>query len=244
VLQPGQVVDLAPHGGRIWALEARCRPDPPRHDTLCTHTVVLSPDEGATWPATPAQPPVRAGDQAQLVALSAGDAWAVLTGERTTEYPPPVRLVATHNAGATWRPLPNLPCPAANADSTYLAGSSPATLWLLCAGQPGAGQQLNSLYRSADGGVTWRLASDAAIGGYATRLVVSAPDRAWLPLGRATLMGTLDGGSTWNAAFPMQGDGGTGPVAFADPQHGWALAATHLFQTTDGGAHWTETDHP
>jgi photosystem II stability/assembly factor-like uncharacterized protein len=84
--------------------------------------------------------------------------------------------------------------------------------------------------------------------GYLGDLVATSPTTAFIAGGRNDVLVTRDGGRTWAQTAPPIGDmdSGTGPLCFADPDHGWAVAgafnagpANALWSTTDGGRTWT-----
>ena len=172
---------------------------------------------------------------------------------------PAVLLVGTHDGGRTWRQRAD-PCAVDSALGPFgqrLAALGAWTLWALCGGEPGAGQQNKAVYVSRDGARHWTQAATTCFGwtprppggcgrvpgsGYVGDLTLSTATHGWMVLQRGTLYGTHDGGRTWRPAIPYavanDGDAGIGPVVFVDAQHGWLGARGRVFRTTDGGATW------
>ena len=170
---------------------------------------------------------------------------------------PGLRLLGTADGGKSWRALP-MPCNRAGAGSMYaqVVPYTAASLWMFCASESSAGEQPKSVFRSADGGQTWRIVANSGgfgndrgklqnltIAGYVDNAAVTSPADAWIALGRYTLMHTGDNDRTWHAAIPVQvanpGGGGVGPVQFVDARHGWVFSFPNLlFRTRDGGKTW------
>lgn len=158
-------------------------------------------------------------------------------------------FAATTDGGRSWR-TGRLPC-GLNPPLGFSPSSSPfavspdGTLWALCAGEPGAGSQLKSLYRSTDGGRTWQHEPDPETFGYAMDLTALSSTTAWRAGGRAPLYRTDDGGATWHADLADVFN-----TAFATPAFVAALdastAATSVFdtayRTSDGGRTWQRSD--
>jgi len=114
----------------------------------------------------------------------------------------------------------------------------------------------SAVLRTDDGGSTWHDVTPPGgpMIGYgagnafldASRAFITAPDSND-PMHAGTLYRTTDGGLTWNMnAIPF----GSGMLRFLDSDNGWALAglgvgagsnAIAIFQTSDGGVHWTQT---
>jgi photosystem II stability/assembly factor-like uncharacterized protein len=91
----------------------------------------------------------------------------------------------------------------------------------------------HGLYRTTDGGATWRVAEFPAGSVYWLD-----PQRGW-SLGRA-IAWTEDGGATWTQKHEVNWDG---QFSFVDAMNGWAVATnadeTALVRTTSGGTKWT-----
>ena len=113
-----------------------------------------------------------------------------------------------------------------------------------------------SVLRTVDGGSTWYNATPPGVGrlGVSASLAVLDSNTAWVlapgtDFFSDTLYRTGDGGVTWSSnTVPFSG----AYLQFLDPNTGRALAerdsgagaeAVELFQTADGGAHWTSVFH-
>ncbi len=120
--------------------------------------------------------------------------------------------------------------------------------------QNGWGINDSAVLRTVDGGKTWHNVSPAGEKsmGYAVDIDFLDASHAWLlvPDPNNMLAGTLyrtsDGGQSWaKAAVPFGG----GDLQFLDVNRGWMMASlgagagsmgVGIFQTTDGGATWTQ----
>ena len=206
--------------------------------------VVHSSDAGASWRTT-VRTPMRM--QAQCFS-STRDGWVARSGSVWT----------THNRGTSWRHVrlgnnrlgPTLP-------ALQCRGSS---VWVLLAGGAAAGSQGYEVFRSLDGGHSWRAVLAGLVLNRLPRInAYPGPFRA-LGGGRAVFEGTCgpcvfghgtvnfvrtaDGGRTFARATPFIRSFTGGPISFLDLKRGWLL--TQLFRsrkhtllsTGDGGAHW------
>jgi photosystem II stability/assembly factor-like uncharacterized protein len=202
----------------------------------------------------PWRPPASPLPGAGLVRADPLHAW-LIGGPYLQKNQMRLQLLATQDGGHSWQARP-MPCNRTRGDSmsAQLVPTTAAGLWLFCASEPSAGTQGKAVFRSADGGGTWREIADSSesggngpnalpAGGYFANAAVTTRSDAWLALRRGTLMHTRDGGHTWHAAIPYPvanpGDGGVGPVQFVDQRHGWLFSFPDLlFRTRDGGKHW------
>jgi photosystem II stability/assembly factor-like uncharacterized protein len=203
--------------------------------------VVRSTDGGRGWPQlhTPGLM------QAQCFS-SSHDGWVARSGSVWT----------THDGGARWTRTrlgkgafgqPRLQCRG-------------ASVWVLFAGGAAAGSQGYEVFRSLDGGRSWR----GILAGLVTNRLpgINAYSGPFLALGdgRAIFEGTcgpcvfghgtvkfvrtVDGGRMFARATPFIRSYAGGPISFLDTRRGWLL--TQLFQSTrhtllhtrNGGAHW------
>jgi photosystem II stability/assembly factor-like uncharacterized protein len=179
----------------------------------------------------------------QLRFATARDGWAFDPGFWTT-----------HDGGRTWTANPTLPAVSA----LQAVGD---TVWAIAATPAGAAAPALTLYVSTDGGSTWQAVSHPAVAGPSWQLVRAGPDAGWIlswgnygqtgqgPIG--AIIGTQDAGRTWQPLpDPCVGSGGVEDrLAAADPHELWALCGAlpasgaleekGLFQSIDGGAHWT-----
>ena len=97
-------------------------------------------------------------------------------------------LFRSENDGATWEQhrLPFACTP------SLIAADRPSNIWAMCTFMVGAGQQLKWIYRSLNGGTTWKLVRSTTLGrkgtsigevsttGYAFMLVATSPQHAVL----------------------------------------------------------------
>jgi photosystem II stability/assembly factor-like uncharacterized protein len=157
-------------------------------------------------------------------------------------------LVSSRDGGKSWQPLAS-PCPRFASFSAAVDLVTPTLGWIVCAGQPGVGQQLKAVYRTSDAGRTWRRLSGALSGSGYVYGASFAPDGFGLVWeGRGTLYVTRDGGGHWTAkpkvALP-EVDFGAGGVAFSGGRGLLALwrgnGSERLFTTRNFGRSWQLT---
>lgn len=249
----GSETALTVSGATVWRLDASC----PSGARPCRFRLLTSQAISDGWTLMPWRPPNvdRLGGSA-LARFGQRDAW-LISGPSMVGSHLALRLFGTRDRGRSWHPLP-MPCSEHDAGSLYaqLVPYTGVDLWLVCASQPSAGAQPKSVFRSSDGGRTWRMVADSGgfgmertglhnltFMGYMGNVAVTGSSDAWVALGRGTLMHTADGGKTWGAAIPYgianPGGGGVGPVQFVDARDGWLLSFPNvLFRTRDGGKHW------
>jgi photosystem II stability/assembly factor-like uncharacterized protein len=170
-------------------------------------------------------------------------------------------LAFTNDGGGSWNTRP-APCSGAFSNGAEVAASSSDDLWLLCGSQATAGEQSKQLYRSGDGGGTWRLVASATglgtpppssvptdplpLSGYIApftvghhNLAVASPERAWLFPARADLYETQDDGTSWAPVSDLSpagfADGGLGNISFLNATQGWICEySVGLWHTSDG----------
>jgi len=208
--------------------------------------VVRSTDGGQTWPQlrTPGLM------QAQCFS-STRDGWVARTHNVWT----------THNGGASWT---------RRRFGTGVAGSpmSPMlecrgrSVWALFADGVAAGSQGYEVFRSLDGGRSWRVVLAGLvrnrlprINAYPGPFVVLGGARAIFEgtcgacvfgHGTVNFVRTVDGGRTFARATPYIRSFFGGPISFLDLRRGWLF--TQLFRskkhtllfTRDGGTHWRQ----
>jgi photosystem II stability/assembly factor-like uncharacterized protein len=164
-------------------------------------------------------------------------------------------LLATTDGGRTWRRRPS-PCTQALAFSALADLVTPALGWIVCLGEPGAGNESKAVYRTTDGGRHWHVGAEevnwprprfhGGIESYGYPFGISfAPDGfGILWESRGTLYVTRDGGSRWTpeprVARP-EVDFGRGATAFARGRGLYLVARAGrptLLATSDYGRTW------
>jgi BNR/Asp-box repeat len=249
----GTVLDVAALGYSIWmVLEQNCA-----IGTDCPLKILQSEDGGRTWSPSGAQP---AG---ALEASSSSATGLLIRVSQSSAYlvanpgPNPPTTVEpfwfTDDGGAMWR-SGEISCglvPWAVA----LSEAPNGTLMAVCAGEPGAGQQMKSVSLSFDGGETWSLdnpcpgssgqciISSPLDNGYLGQVDATSASTAYLIGDRSDLLVTHDGGAQWGETPVSDGAGGPTQVIFFNPADGVALAYAFLsiaiWHTSDGGINWT-----
>ena len=205
--------------------------------------------------------------RAQFVRLSADDGYVVVDGTVVGPSAPGgsaqfTLLQRTTTDAAAWQEVPE-PCGTHDL-ATPLSAVSLQDLWLGCAGEPGAGNQVKTVERSTDGGTSWTTAWDGvprgvagAVGarsgaasssasanmtaGYLVAVVATSVTSAFVALGRGGLLRTSDAGARWQVAVPhIGGSGGVLQLDVLGPDTAWALVGGgRLWATTDGRA-WSQ----
>jgi len=154
-----------------------------------------------------------------------------------------LRLATTSDAGRSWATRA-LPCPARDRVGLQLSAPGPGSLWLVCQGTPGAGSVPGVVYRTADGGRTWRrMGAENALSVYAV-----SGRAAWAVASNASnslVMRTTDGGRTWHTvlsrpdtyveAFVAQGPDAAQVIAPVFRANGLSFVA---YRTSDAGKTW------
>lgn len=198
-----------------------------------------------TWTAMPSAP-IQGGGPFQLIRATAQVAFIAQQAQFET------RLFRTSDGGATWHDL-GAPCrgygmPVATLDGVHL--------WMICASEPGAGNQAKWTYTSDDSGAHWTLRAyndgvkatgSMPSNGYAHWLAIISTTTGFMANDRGDLYRSTDQGTTWFGLNISHGEGLFAALQFVDPSHGWLAAETSdisldgrvgLFRTTDGGATW------
>jgi photosystem II stability/assembly factor-like uncharacterized protein len=166
-------------------------------------------------------------------------------------------LLAARDGGRSWHRRAS-PCTQAVAFNALIDLVTPRLGWLVCLGQPGAGNQEKAVFRTRDGGATWQPRAAAVeyprrsvrggIGGYGypegISFAVDGFGLLWES--RGTLYVTRDGGAHWQAkprAARPEIDFGRGAAAFRGGL-GFVLLArggglpARLLETRDSGRSW------
>jgi photosystem II stability/assembly factor-like uncharacterized protein len=247
-------------GGLTWKLRVRTRSAVTWLTTAGPHGAFAqlangralgTTDGGRTWTDArlgPAHDPSFANARDALALRSKRDA---APGEAPG-------LTATHDGGRTWA---NLRSPCHEYDA-FVALTTPQAALLVCAGEPGAGQQSKWVYRSVDAGRHWLLAARTTFrpgrssfggisgAGYAEGAFLGPAGFGLLPENRGWLYVTRDGGRHWHAstaAIPdtdfVSGEGSTSVFsargAYIVLRHtGGLRPPMRLLRTRDAGRTW------
>jgi photosystem II stability/assembly factor-like uncharacterized protein len=213
-----------------------------------TH-LLRTPDRGSTWHALPGP----AMGSASFATLSRGLAiQPPLFGTK-------VRLARTNDGGRTWIPF-SAPCARDAGFGAAITFPAVDAAWLLCVGEPAAGQESREIFTSSDGGLHWTLTAAEGYhlpaagrgmpsSGYPSEIRFLADGHGWLSyVGRGYLLGSSDGGSSWRVNHAGKSDVNSIPsVSFVDDSHGWALRLwggrrSQLLRTADAGTEWATTE--
>ena len=262
VQQYGDVLAVAALGQSVWMVEGCGATSPPGP---CTMSMLQSTDGGLSWLESPGSPtymsPSSAG-QTWLVRISQTTAYWVSTPAANDEgvdtFAP---LWFTDDAGETWSAR-EIPC-GMEQWSVALSAAPDGTLVAVCSGEPGAGSQPKSAWRSTDAGSTWTTEfscplpgsgpspgcpSDQLTSGYLGGIDAVSAQTAFMVGARNALLVTHDGGAEWQGVASGIGGsgGGTDQVIFFNAADGLVLGDNEdnqefesIWHTTDGGESWT-----
>jgi photosystem II stability/assembly factor-like uncharacterized protein len=237
-------VQLFTGASEDWALVGAC----PGIDTSCRSHLLVSDDRGQTW-TDRAQPVVGVTPRVERVGSSA---W--LTGAEISTSNDG-QLWFSADDGRHWSPR-RLPTVCATFGTPIVQAVSSQDLWLVCPGEPSAGQQAKSVSRSADGGQHWRTVAASRggtspavgdIGGtaYVAQVVALSDSRAWMTSDRGSVSVSDDGGATWQSGPDLPpAESFFDDAQFIDTVHGWIAVlappyeALALLRTNDGGRSW------
>ena len=202
---------------------------------------VVAVATGGGRPAnTPAQPPGAAIIDG--LAVLGPDRAAVLIGAGNGDG---ASWFLTSDRGTHWTAQAD-PCaktPYAGSFSNAMAAAPDGSLWAVCAGQPGMGNQPKQLVTSIDGGRSWNSRGDLESVGYATSVYPFSGTVAWRTGGRADLYHTTD--ATHWTTVAITGDaagGGTSFFTALGPSSGFYVHEGAVYSTVNGGQTWQR--HP
>jgi photosystem II stability/assembly factor-like uncharacterized protein len=158
----------------------------------CPASIYAADRVGGAPRRLPGQP-ARTGSVVAMQRPTPSVAWLLLVGNRGT-----ARLVTTADAGRSWATR-SLPCTPGE-HASQLSATGPGSLWLTCAGAPGAGSVPEVLYRTTDGGRSWTRTAEVN----SLRVFAVSDNVAWAVESEASdslLVRTVDGGRTWHSVL-------------------------------------------
>ena len=140
-------------------------------------------------------------------------------------------VALSHDAGATWQELDGFTSPVGIFDSRTLVVG---------------GAQDHSLQRSTDGGATWTKVGDAPVTIRKIESIVNFKGVGYLATPQG-LLASKDKGATWqpygnpvDISGPSKKFRPQGPFFGADEKHIVLVGTDGVFQTKDGGEHWSK----
>jgi photosystem II stability/assembly factor-like uncharacterized protein len=180
------------------------------------------------------------------------------------------QVFRTQDGGKTWKDVtPPQPAPATG-DKAIAIGyfQDASTAWVIYGSELVPPPAYLYFWVTHDGGATWRSSAiDTSISTeYFTPLFIDFADamHGWLLIylgagmshNYVVLLGTTDGGLTWNTLVTPQDSNEIqacpkSSMVFFDAQNGWLarecqglFPAPHIMRTTDGGVSWTRIEPP
>lgn len=169
------------------------------------------------------------------------------TGWVTTDR----RILVTRDGGVSWEPA-RTPCPL-GIHSLINA----QTGWILCsAPSGGAGIEQKRLFRTDDGGRTWRLIAETSplgepegsipFSSYSSDLFFLDEQNGWLSTTRGEILFTSDGGRSWTRLANLGDLSELRDLKFFSGKTGLVILTertkefSSLMETSDGGRSWME----
>ncbi len=210
-----------------------------------------SPSDPST-PAVAAFDPGQAGTVLALHRITAEEGWAL-----TARY-----LLWTADGGQSWSSI----TPTSTSDTVTLRAAfflDTKRGWAVSSNRTDRGHAVLSVFRTADGGRTWKTSRMPApafspepipfegVGGFH----FVDPKHGWMRLFTHEViydppivptLRTVDGGGTWED-FPDTSSGpirSWGPFQFTSPTEGWRRDGQRLEVTRNGGGTWSPVDLP
>jgi photosystem II stability/assembly factor-like uncharacterized protein len=159
------------------------------------------------------------------------------------------KLLMTRDGGAHWRDItPGPPEPPIQLSTAHFL--DPAHGWTGAVG--GFGTQAVTIFRTSDGGTSWRSSDVTVDQPLGISLDFVDPQHGWLVVATQTTNGfarfgqlfqTADGGATWTTLPPAPSGH---DVRFSSLLTGWSLGANfdQLYFTRDGGHVWQQQNVP
>jgi photosystem II stability/assembly factor-like uncharacterized protein len=229
--------------------------------------IVRTTDGGKHWQnVTPPYPAGYTGTIPPVFAsLNQNVAWVAVFEKQQPDGTMPNVVFRTSNGGQSWQEA-TLPTGSLGVSQVQFINAQDG--WALTSfGGSGMGSQAVALYRSTDGGQTWRFVARAGYPGGTIPLQGMKSGMSWLSTSTGWITGainaaqnyvylyrTQDGGVTWQQqSLPLpagqalvttdppiffSATDGLLPVTFSTPQQGVSLM---VYATQDGGATWSSS---
>ncbi len=231
---PGSILGATTSGASVFLIVCM--------DSGCTTSRLFAAAVGAATPqAVPAVPTMLG-----RAAVTTANGQVYLLATRQDASPQATSLLAHSSDGQHWT-FDSLPAGCPRGENAALAGYPADGLALVCGGQPGAGNQVKTAYRSSDGGLHWARQSPLPSPGYVGTLAAADATTWVLAETRGGLLVTHDGGRTWadgqpNATLANTVDG-WGDVVFTTASDAVAVPAEFngalVAVSADRGDTWT-----
>jgi len=244
---PGQLLAWTAQSTGAWAITRSCR-----HGVRCRTRLWHSFDAGRTWWYQTLPDAVREAGPKDVFLLSfsnAANGVAVYPRDNGTHT-----IAITDDGGHAWS-MHKSPCGEAY-DMYEAVGTAADSVWVVCASEPGTGDQGHEVFVSDDAGVIFTLRNQAPFlerdkigrglfgAGYLGDIVPASSQTAFLSLDGdlGDLLRTDDGGRTWRTlrGFPEGDHSGLGaPSVSANGTDVWEpVLEIGLFASSDGGILW------
>jgi photosystem II stability/assembly factor-like uncharacterized protein len=207
-------------------------------------TIVRTDDAGATWTRVGVLQAPEGAAFTSLTFVDPSNGWAVVSG----------RIYRTADGGRTWTGL-NAPCTEGSTLSDATIADS-STGYAMCTFEPGTDMEPKQLFRTDDGGNSWRLVSSVGmsfagasvpdtgrleITGYNDRLTFVSDQTGFLLTDRGGVDMTTDGGVTFRRIVVTDDVYSPVDVSLSDNGTGFlALWSGQILATTDSGQTWVQ----
>jgi photosystem II stability/assembly factor-like uncharacterized protein len=229
--------DFGNDPGFVGEAPVTADPADPRTAWFCQGNLYVSHDAGRTWAV--ATPRLKRPWHCAALAISPGRQHALILVVQAKAKNPkrvPGRLLRSIDGGRTWRRLKGPRYPEVDYNGHALAFDPVKPSRLLMIGARGA--TIGTLYRSLDGGLSWKRARPAGtLRGAVVDEFAFAADGRVLALvrsgrGHTALYASPDAGGQWSLAPPLE-IGSKAPVVYSAPLT--ASGTSFLFGTNQRG---------
>ncbi len=238
----GPVLDVAVDAGTAWAVVASCWSMNP--GCLAPSLRLERARVGTnTWQVVTG---IGGFSDARLL-FGGATGWVAMWPRRPLAA---VTIWRTTDAGTSWSRMPD-PCyrPSWAIDLAELASPGGSTLFELCAGNPGAGQEEKQVLESTDGGISTRPVGTAPLEGLTQAFAAPSPSLLVLAAssGAGFLDRSADAGRHWAVTTLDDGGAGLSGLSFVSPSVGVVVdgrpttgpSPDRLLMTHDGGRTWS-----